>query len=516
MTCSAWGSAASRRMGSAAARLLDSGAGRRSVRVALGLLHWDRSRGPMVRIIRTVAMMFLRARRGHGGCDRMDRERELFALAVTDTIDRLVAGRAMSREFTGRAGSMAAAMFAGLMHDSSRGRFRLENGVDPPLMVVISPTGSCNLSCAGCYSGWSAPGDEMPFEELERLVEEARGLWGIRLVAFSGGEPLLYGRGSKGILDVIERNSDMLFLVFTNGTLVDRRVARRLAASGNAMLAFSVEGLERSTDARRGTGTFAGVMRALSELKDAGAPAGISVTATRDNCEEILSDEFIDFFFRENLVFFEVLFQYVPQGRDPNAALMPTPEQRLRMWQRSWEIIEERKVFVFDFWNHGTLVGGCMAAGRERGYLHVDWEGNVCQCVFVPYSAGNIYEVHSLGGTLEDIWASPFMSGLRSWQRLRATGDAACEVEPAGPGMVCACPVRDHYADFRELVLSTGATPIGASAAACLSSPTYTCSMVRHGREFAELSRPVLEAEYACKPGPEKCPVQAPEKKNRR
>jgi len=42
------------------------------------------------------------------------------------------------------------------------------------------------------------------------------------------------------------------------------------------------------------------VLRAIDILEDAGALTGVSLTATRGNCEEILSDEFLDFFFGEH------------------------------------------------------------------------------------------------------------------------------------------------------------------------------------------------------------------------
>ncbi len=45
---------------------------------------------------------------------------------------------------------------------------------------------------------------------------------------------------------------------------------------------------------------------------------------------------------------------------------MPTPRQRLEFWRRSWEIVERRDAFIFDFWNFGSLVHGCVSAGRER------------------------------------------------------------------------------------------------------------------------------------------------------
>ena len=97
------------------------------------------------------------------------------------------------------------------------------------------------------------------------------------------------------------------------------------------------------------------------------------------------------------------IFQYMPIGRSFTLDLMPTPQQRLWMWRRSWEIIRERQIFLADFWNHGTLSQGCISAGRDNGggYLYVDWNGAVSPCVFMPYSPVNINDVLRRGQDAE-------------------------------------------------------------------------------------------------------------------
>lgn len=133
-----------------------------------------------------------------------------------------------------------------------------------------------------------------------------------------------------------------------------------------------------------------------------------------------------------------------------------------------------------------------LASGRERGYLYVDWDGNVMPCVFAPYVACNIHEVHAAGGTLDDAWGSPLLAGMRDWQRRYASTAPG----PDGGRLVCACPVRDHYPEFRDLVLRTGARPLGLSTARCLEDERYTDQMMAYGRDFGALSMPVLEEEY--------------------
>lgn len=439
---------------------------------------------------------FLESGRRHGESERIDWERLAFARAVLESLGRASEKRSVSREFLQNAVCLITRTMVGTQRDPARERFRDRFGVEPPWLLAVAPTGACNLECEGCYAGSTADCTSIDFALLERIVDEARRLWGIKVLVLVGGEPFLYESESKGILDLVEENPDLLFLVFTNGTLIDRATARRLASLGNAFVALSVEGLKDSTDARRGAGTFHGVATAMLELQSAGALFGLSMTATSNNAEELMSDGLQDFFFVKNSAFFAFVFQYMPEGRDPDTALMVTSEQRLWMWERSWDVIEKQKIFLFDFWNHGALVGGCLAAGREHVYLYVDWECNVMPCVFAPYSGSNLRDVYASGGTLDDAWASPFIGEIRAWQKRHASCDGSLTSGGVGASMMCACPVRDHYADFREMVLHARAVPARASAGACLTDPGFVDEMIRSGRDFAELGRPVLDAEY--------------------
>ncbi len=138
-----------------------------------------------------------------------------------------------------------------------------------------------------------------------------QGLLGHTARSLLRGEPLAYSSGGRGILDIVEKHPELLFLMFTNGTLIDRRTVRRLADMGNLTPAISVEGLRQETDTRRGAGVFEAVVRAMDLLSGAGVPVGISGTITRSNAREILSDEFIEFFFFRMCAFYGFFFQYV-------------------------------------------------------------------------------------------------------------------------------------------------------------------------------------------------------------
>ncbi len=465
-----------------------------AIKSGVRLLYHDALRRPLVQALERRLPAWYAARAPENA--RIAAEEASLGLAVLATTNRLLEERAISPQCAELLGFIWARAFLGAGRSRLRKRFRQKMGDGPPSFLVVAPTGACNLNCLNCYAGALSTSEAIPFGQLERLVREAGSSWGIKGLAFSGGEPLLYRSEGKGIMDVAELHPDMPFLVFTNGTLVDSAVAARFASLGNISPALSVEGLRETTDARRGPGTFDAVVRALAHLREAGVPTGLSITVTRHNCEEVLSDEFLDFFFSEHSAFYGIVFQYMPQGRDPDLSLMPTPEQRLWMWQRSWEIIEKRRIFLFDFWNHGTLLGGCMAAGRERGYLYVDWNGNVAPCVFAPYVAGNIHEAFTQDTGLNGIWAAAFLAEIRDWQRRHRNGNAGPVCSSEGGRMVCACPVRDHFRDFHRIVLKHAAEPLASGSGPCLTHPGFAGGMSRYGDDFALLSAPILDAEY--------------------
>ncbi len=356
----------------------------------------------------------------------------------------------------------------------------------------ISLTDACNLRCVGCYADSGPTAEKLDWDTLDRLVTDAKTLWEARYFAISGGEPLAYHSDGKGILDIAEKHPDCFFLMYTNGTLIDDKVAARLAQLGNLSPAISLEGWRERTDARRGAGIFDKVLEAMNRLRAAGVLFGVSLTPTCDNAEEILSDEFVDFCFRQQGALFGWMFQYMPIGRSFTLDLMPTPQQRLWMWRRSWEIIRERQIFLVDFWNHGTLSQGCISAGRSTGggYLYVDWNGAISPCVFMPYSPVNVRELFARGQTLEDAWELPFFAALRDWQRgygYREPGQPHAGVR----NWLRPCPIRDHHAEFMQIVRRHQPRPNDPDAAAALADPAYHAGLERFDRELAELSDPL-------------------------
>ena len=314
-----------------------------------------------------------------------------------------------------------------------RAAYARRTGLAPPYCLVISPTMRCNLRCVGCYAARYTRIEEMSLGLVDRILREARSM-GIRFITISGGEPF----ARPEILDLVEAHGDITFQFYTNGTLINDRMARRLADLGNITPCISVEGFEAETDARRGRGIYQKILAAMRHLREHGVYFGFSATATRLNNELIFSDAFVDFY-RDQGCGVGWYFNYIPIGRDPNLALMPTPEQRLLRRRRLKELRARLPMLLMDFWNDGALVGGCMAAGRY--YVHINVRGDVEPCVFAQFAVDNIRDK-----SLHEVLNSPFFRRIRHRQ-------------PYTDNHLKACMIIDHPHILREVVRRSGARP---------------------------------------------------------
>lgn len=277
----------------------------------------------------------------------------------------------------------------------------VDHGIWAPTLIVISPTMRCNLRCTGCYSGLYSKDGELSEAEIDGILAECRRI-GVYFVVISGGEPYVM----KDVwLRLFKKYSDMYFLTYTNGTLLDEGTVKTLSRLGNVAPGISVEGFEEHTDKRRGHGVYAKVMKAMDLLKAEGVIFGISVTYTRENIDLITTNEFVQYYIDKGAIF-AWYFMFMPVGKDPILELVPTPEQRVYCGDRIAALRKEHPLFMADFWNDGPAVGGCLAGGRQ--YLHILNSGRIEPCVFAHFGVDNIREVSIL-----DAVNSPFFEAIR-------------------------------------------------------------------------------------------------------
>ena len=288
-----------------------------------------------------------------------------------------------------------------LLGTNKRDEYALRYGFHPPQFFVISPSMRCNLKCYGCYAGeYSQENMGLPFETVDRIVCEAKDI-GIHFIVVSGGEPFV----RRDLLDIYEKHSDVGFQVYTHGGLLDEKTVQRLAELGNVMPCISIEGYEEETDQRRGEGHFKKIMVAMDRLREAGVVFGFSATATRHNADVLIQDEFIEMLVEKGATL-GWYFTYIPIGREPDTALMPTPVQRDYQRQRVSELRNTYPILLADFWNDGWMTNGCISGGER--YFHINANGDVEPCVFAHFAMDNIKDT-----SLTEALNSPLFRRIR-------------------------------------------------------------------------------------------------------
>ncbi|OQA43469.1 MAG: Cyclic pyranopterin monophosphate synthase [Parcubacteria group bacterium ADurb.Bin305] len=350
-------------------------------------------------------------------------------------------------------------------------KLRKKLGFGLPWFFVISPSARCNLNCIGCYAGEYQKHEGLTFEEVDRILTEAKQL-GIYFVTISGGEPYFW----PPLLKIFQKHHDMYFQTYTNGTLLDKEMAKKLAKLGNVAPAISIEGLEKETDARRGKGVFQKVMQAMDNLKEAGVMFGFSATPTKLNAETLMSDEFIDLMIEKGCSF-GWFFQYVPIGRKPDVSLMATPEQRNKLRAKTVEFRTTKPIFIGDFWNDGPYVGGCLAGARPGGYFHINCNGDVEPCVFVQFAVDNIKNKK-----LIDVIQSPFFKAIQEAQPY-------CK----NKNLLSPCILIDNPWVLREIVKQYKAQPSYNSSYEVISDPKICQFLDKYSEKYKKITDPLWE-----------------------
>ncbi|MGF7141151.1 radical SAM/SPASM domain-containing protein [Roseimarinus sediminis] len=348
----------------------------------------------------------------------------------------------------------------------------------PPSFIVLSPTQRCNLQCTGCYAASNNnTTPTLPFSIVNRIVNDVHDQFGRRFVVISGGEPFMYKSEGKTLLDLFEKHNDMFFMVYTNGTLINKEITQKLATIGNVIPAISVEGYEKETDERRGKGVYRKILAAIENLKSVGVPFFISVTATSKNVELLLDEKFYDYYFNTLGASFMWQFQFMPIGKGNGAFdLVVSPQKRIELFRFWNKLVKEDKIPLADFWNNAILSNGCIAYGNNNGYLYVDWNGNIMPCVFIPYYTDNIYDLYKENKTLADATVSEFMINGQKWRR-----------QNFNKNLLMPCAIRDHYLNFRDNILPSNVKAENKEASDAYRSVEYRKAMDYYDKELSKL-----------------------------
>ena len=304
-----------------------------------------------------------------------------------------------------------------------------------PFTILFDPTSACNLKCKGCWAAEYGHSVQLSLDEMRSIVKQGRAL-GTHFYMLTGGEPLIR---KDDIITIASENPECMFLIYTNATLIDKKLCDDIKRCGNITLTLSIEGDEYHNDRRRGEGAYKTTMAAMELLKREKLIFGISVCYTAENVNYVTSDEFLDKMV-ESGVKYAFYFNYMPVGKGAVKELIPTPTQRKYMyyWMKKMRGGHTGKpLFVMDFQDDGEYVGGCIAGGRN--YFHINSNGDMEPCVFIHFSDANI-RTHTIFEALNN----PLFMAYRRGQ-------------PFNDNHLMPCPMLENPHILREMIASTGA-----------------------------------------------------------
>lgn len=290
----------------------------------------------------------------------------------------------------------------------------LKEGIEAPPLAIISATNECNLKCKGCYSCELKNGNKSGLSDLRKagLLNEAASL-GVSIVMLAGGEPLLAGAW----LEQLSAHPELLGIVFTNGTLLDKNRIGWFGRNRHIIPALSIEGYEPQTDERRGKGVHKLVEAGMAALKEAGIPFAVSITATSENIDMICSGLFIRSYIEKGCrLFFYVEYVPVAKGTEP-LVLSAAGKKRLNAF--CTENAKRNAAAFIPFPGDEDKFGGCLAAGR--GFVHISADGALEPCPFAPFSDMNLSDM-----SLKEALSSELLKKIRQNHHLLKEGEGGC------------------------------------------------------------------------------------------
>lgn len=353
-----------------------------------------------------------------------------------------------------------------------RAKYFEETGTKTPFVLLISPSMRCNLRCTGCYASSYSKEDDIPYEEMDRIIKEAKE-FGTYYFIILGGEPFF----NEYMLDIYKKHKDCMFTPFTNGTLFDETLADKVKELGNVIPMFSLEGFEEDTDKRRGKGVFKKVMHAMELLKERGVLFGVSSATSRENVDTVTSDEFIDMLVAKGARM-GWYFMYMPVGKDPDINLMLTSEQRLKLGERVRKLRQDKPYFMIDFFNDAPYVGGCIAG---KYYCHINSHEDVEPCIFAHFAVDNLKNKK-----LMDVFKSDLFKELRSRQ-------------PYNENLLMPCMMIDNTSVVREVVDKTGAKPTDEGARMMIEDKDFQRKLDEIAEDFKPLAEKAWKEQFDCK-----------------
>jgi len=304
-----------------------------------------------------------------------------------------------------------------------------------PRLIFWELTEGCNLKCAHCRAT-AQPGrnkDELSTEEAYRVIDEIASFSNPILI-LTGGEPL-YRPDFFEIADYAVKKGLNVALA-TNGTLIDKEIAKKIKDVGIKRVAISIDGSTKEThDKFRGIdGAFDKALLGAKYVQDEGLDIQINTSVSKHNVDEI--EDIVKLAIDKKVKALH-LFMLVPVGcglQIAESQMLPASKyEEVLAWfyDRSkdlpfefratcaphyYRIIrqkakEDGEKVTYETHGMAAMTKGCLAG---TGVFFISHKGKVQPCGYLPVEAGDVTKQ-----TVEEVWnASSVFATLRDDSKL--------------------------------------------------------------------------------------------------
>jgi mycofactocin biosynthetic radical S-adenosylmethionine protein MftC len=283
-------------------------------------------------------------------------------------------------------------------------------GLRTPVNVTWEVTLKCNLHCSHCLSDAGlASKEELSTGECRRLIDDLAALK-VFQVNIGGGEPFI----REDFLELLDRAHDrgLVTCVSSNGLLIDRTLARRLAGMEMLYLQVSLDGATAEVnDAIRGRGTYAGVLTAMDNLAREGVRFSINTVLTRLNFPQLEALRGLAREYRSEMRVSR--FRPSGRGKGSRAGLAPSVDQleAFAEWLERHDRVRTGDSF-FCLTSEKRRRQGLDMCGAAKMTCCLSPTGTLFPCAFLQdpaFLAGNIRTC-----SFKDLWDhSPIFTQLR-------------------------------------------------------------------------------------------------------
>jgi len=158
--------------------------------------------------------------------------------------------------------------------------------VQQPRRCSWELTLKCNYKCSHCGSAaGKSRTDELSTEEALHLCDELSAL-GCRQATLLGGEPFLRPDWERICARLVSRGIEVN--IVSNGSLIDRDLAKKIRAAGIRTVGISLDGTEAVHNHIRGVDdSFRQCLSAIDNLKEAGVHVCVITVAMERNIKEL-------------------------------------------------------------------------------------------------------------------------------------------------------------------------------------------------------------------------------------